>query len=410
MWRYLLDLYKGSTYSFHLFWDGNFRALARIARTRKNKRILEIFPIGRDEGNLDSVEQILRDQGYSGEGVNIVLLGPATFQRIGKLDESVQDLSDWIIEHKSRLIPAGIDEDEMLWDYGTYEFKDSAFLCTSATRKEVIPDIKEDLKESNLRIVSFRPLLGFALDQFGIGRILDEAGEFPIQIPGVQNNVISTESGFVLRTIPEDVPAEDLSNKANILTASNDLTDASCSLFFQKSSPDFLTRMHSLAAKWFRPAVVSLLLTLVLTVLLNVFLILNESTQAEKLSELKFLQSNLASIEEQIDTLKGRHNLFERLTSLRSHMAPYINAVASTRPEKLWWRRLEFNSGKGLTIEGFCVREEEAAAYYQNLANTPYFGRLELSQIAKYRARDNSQIPEKFHSQLYRFRLDIGGI
>lgn len=410
MWRYLLDLYKGSTYSYYLFWDGDFRALARIIHRRKSHSALEIFPIASDQENIDSIETMLRGLGYSGEGLNIILLGPVTFQKVEKLDESVQDLSDWIIEHKARIIPASIDDDEMLWDYRTYDVQDASFLCVAVSKRKIIHDLSDYLKKSNLKIVSLRPLLGLALDQFGIERILEEDVDFPIPIPGIQNRVISTESGFVLRTIPKDLPAQDYSIEHKKVVASIDLKGSSSGLYFEKYSPDFLARMHSFAAKWFRPATVSLLLALALTVLLNVFLILGENSQAEKLSELQFLQTNLENIEDQIDNLKGRHNLYEKLTSLKSPMTSYLSAVASEKPENLWWRRLEYNTGKGLTIEGFCIEEEEAANYYQSLATTDFFGRLELSQITKHKARDNSRIPQKFHSRLYRFRLDIGGI
>jgi hypothetical protein len=87
-----------------------------------------------------------------------------------------------------------------------------------------------------------------------------------------------------------------------------------------------------------------------------------------------------------------------------------LGTISGIKPEKVWWRKLDFEMGDKLTLEGFSVGEAEAASYYDELSKLQYFDKVELAQIARYEPPNESPIPSKYFGNLFRFKLEISGI
>ncbi len=404
MRRFIKDLYDGKETAYYLFWDNGISGIGRTIQKRNGNRRIEILP------QLDqSIKAQLDKLEYAGEGINVVLFGPAAIQKIEKLNKNNQDVSDWIIEHKDRIFPTGINEDETKWDYQTISSGEDRYLCFSISRKETVSNISTLLAEQGLRIDSIGPLIGFVLDNFGTEVLFAGERDFPIKIPGTRTAFVKTDSGFLLNSFKESKGLENEIDEPNIVN-SNVRVASKIDLFYEKVSRDLLSKVHLIVLNLFKPVVRIASAFLILIVCLNVLLAYSEGQRTEQLSELQFLQYNLENINNQISVLKKQHSVYEKLTGYRSNISPYLNAIAIAKPSKVWWRKLDYDVGRNLSIEGFCLGDDEAAAYYRDLSRTGYFGSLEIAKIVKYPINKKSKIPRKYNGNVYKYKLDIGGV
>jgi hypothetical protein len=412
MLRYFRELLAGRGFRYYLFWDGSPRAVGREYLERGLSKSLEIFPLKINSENQEaSLSEALQKAGYAGDGLEVILYGPAVFQSVVKIDTGNSDISSWIYEHKNSILPSGISDDEMVWDYQACPSGESQLLFISLSKKTHIASREEYLGTLGYRITGITPLLGLALELYG-PKIAGEGEdmEFPLQLPASITSFEPSDRGLVVITRPEETGLDGQDIPSQSFEGFELRRQVLESLSFQRSAQDFLSMAYFFSVRYFQKAVVALLILAALALAGNIFLNVKENQQREKLDELAFLEGSLGRLEGDIKTLGERQKVNALLESKRTKLGEYLNAIASAKPERVWWRKLDYKVGNGLSVEGFSVGEKEAASYYGELLKAAYLGGVQLGQIAKYSPPADSPIPSKFSGELFKFKLDVKGL
>jgi len=409
--RFLNELYQGTDYSFYLFWDGGPRAIGRekVARGKIESFTIHRLASKEDGDAVEALQAKLGELGYCGEPVEIILFGPAAIQSLWRMEDPNQEAAEWVIQNRDRILPAAISEDDLIFDFCGIELDGEKYLCTAFSRKSIIEALttQGSLKDM-VNIGGVRPLLALGIEKIGLGKLLENASDFPIRIPGTSSFLSDSNGDYHLVSHRENDSADHPAPECESPSVSSD--GQAAGLWLYQTASDFLTQVHRYSIKRFNLILNVLLAAAILIIGTNLFLTAWENRQNEKLEELKFLKSDLERLNRDIKSLEKESQEIIRAEGLRSRLSMGMGAAAHFKPERLWWRKLEYKSGEKLIIEGFCVGQEEASGYCRRLLQSGYFSEVELGQLLKYEPAVDSPIPSKFHSDIYKFRLDISGI
>lgn len=397
------ELYAGVRYRYFLFWDGTPRAVGRLKMLRGRFQNLAIIALAADAEGSDLDIEPLGRLGYAGEGVEVELFGPAAYQTIHQLDNTTM-AADWIISHRDEFLPAGMVETDFSWDYQEYSHEHAHYLALAAAQNAGIAAASDCLTRKDLRINAVGPLLGFSLEIFGIDQLLRQS-DFPLPIPGIKTQLAATDRGLILLSLPDPTTSSTISVDIN-----RDQPPEAEALYFNQSAPDLLGKFHGLACRYFRKLVVATLSLLLLASVGSAVISIPEARQQEMLQELKFLQANLARVEEQIGDMKKEYAALCLREGQRTRMADYLNALARAKPDQIWWRKISLGQDGGFSLEGFAVGQKAATGYLHALKSLPFLPGTEMAKLAKYTPAVDSPIPGKFAGELFVFKLDLVGV
>lgn len=399
MLRYFGELYRDKSFTFRLFWDGGPRALGLERFSGGSPRSIEVLPLE----DPDGVAAALSSIGHAGEAVEIVLFGPACLELLREMDGPQAEAAEWILGHKAAVIPAGLAEEDMTWDYETISHSDGKFIALAISTKAQIGLARAFLRERGLRSGGARPLLGLGLDRFGLDTLIGLAPGFPLEVPGTKTELVRAAEGYTLATSPIGSALEGTRDFAAGAKPSPGLA-------FEGPEDDFLSKAHAFSVRYFRKIFLALLCVAALALASNALLAVEEASLGERLAEKRFLEAQLGGLQEQVEALRAEESAFEALEGKRTRIAGFLGGLAHAKPEMVWWRKLDYAGQGSLTLEGFSVGEGPATEYFGKLSSLAYLGGAELVSVTKFDPPPDSPIPGKFHGELFKFKLAVRGV
>jgi hypothetical protein len=347
---------------------------------------------------------------YSGERIDVILFGPAASQSIWPLSDANTEIADWVIQHKDVIVSAGIPDEEVILDYVLLNDDAGRFLAVSVCRNATIEKIRCTFESDfKLHMGNVRPLLGLLLKGNSLGAIMTGAVEPSFPLPGIESRLKSSGDGYHLMSQRVGRPKTLRIEGIEPDSLPSDLNHREA-LIFGKGEDSFQTRLHRFALGRFKLLFNGLLIVALTAAVANVTLAVFESKRAEELQEYKFLEASLKKLQGEANDLQEKSGNLNKLKGLKSHLASGLSAVASFKPDKVWWRKIDYKVEGTLSIEGYSVGEDDLALYSGKLKESDLFGSVEMGQIAKYIPPPDSPIPAKFHPDVMKYKLLISGV
>ena len=346
MLRYFKELYNGIEYKYLLFWDNSPKAFGKITLIHGKFRKIEFLPLATDPSQSGGLAEGLSGLGYAGEGIDVIFFGPANIQLIRQIEDEDSDISDWIVEHKSELLPLGIPEEEVCWDYASYVANDNKYIGFLVGREKQITAAKAFANNYNIRINSFRPFLGLILEVTDIDSLLAAEADIPLQIPGTTTAIEYTSKGFLLSTKASNGFQGDSKQEFTLAKPRPGKSTSLEMLIYEKNKSDLLNKIYQWSFRYFRVAVNGIMVFSIIVFALVLYLAIQENGRIEKIEEMNFLDANLNALKNQTESLR------KRLESYDSRRSP--GSSSTQRPKPISGRTISM--ARSMTVSIFRTR------------------------------------------------------